>query len=939
MRYHGVAMGVSEPTEVGASKLVARPDFEALRRGGSLGRYLVLAQLGRGGNGVVYLAYDPELDRKVALKLLRPRKLADRDKAQSLQVRLIREAQALAKINHPNVVSVHDVGTIDGRDAGIEFDGPIVFVAMEYIDGSTLTQWRRRDLPGWAAVVDVFKQAGRGLAAAHRGGLVHRDFKPDNVMLVERPGVGIERVVVMDFGIALELDAPESSTASVSSVALERSSAGSGTGRLTAAGALMGTPAYMAPEQFAGKSVDARADQWGLCVSLYETLCGQRPFEGRGAKALRRAVREQTPRPFPDPKVAPRWLRSVVARGLERRPEDRYPNMEALLAGLDHAPRRRAPYVAGLLAAGLVGVGVYELASATEAASEVTCDRGEARVSEVWGDPQRGSVQAAFERDDSKLGATVWGPTEAGLDRYAAAWAAGYDEACSATHVHREQSTALLDRRVACLDRRKVDLNALITVFADADDDVRGHAVQAVGELPDVGACADVEALLAADEPGALPPKVADEVKRARADLAVARARLAAGQFEPAMERAQWVSTQADSLGVAQLRVEAQLEFGRAQAGAARYDEALETLEAAFFSSRGLDHRAVAAHTSVSLVGVATDAGQLDTAQRWSRHALAEAQHELEPDLQASLQASLGALSHARGELDEARSFYEAGLAIIREQHGPSDPRVSTFVDDLGKVAFAQGKLPEAIQRFTEASRLAEAAYGPRHPRVAKLQGNLANAHLAGGELDLARTHHERSIGIAEAALGADHPLVAGGYSNLGIVHFSTGDYDAALDVQTKARDIRKRVLPADHPHLGISASGLGETYAALERFDEAVAAHRESLRIWTQTYGAEHRQTSMAHHHLGHALRLKGDGVAAIEHLRAALEIRKDTPGNPMDAGHTQYELAQAIIANDGDRTEALALGREALAAFEPTFAAAAHKEIETWLKTVSNE
>ncbi|MCA9693542.1 MAG: serine/threonine protein kinase, partial [Myxococcales bacterium] len=223
----------------GAAQLPAT----ALQRGDSIDRYLILARLGEGGMGLVYAAHDPELDRKVAIKLLRgdPTDSGARD-------RLLREAQAMARLSHPNVITVHDVGTARGH----------VFVAMEYVEGGTLGTWLEEQERGWRAVLDVFLAAGRGLAAAHEAGLVHRDFKPDNVLL-ERDG----RVRVADFGLArYGLGAAPTHPPAPAEAPTDMTRTGvSLNTKLTITGATVGTPAYMAPEQLGGVDVDARADQ------------------------------------------------------------------------------------------------------------------------------------------------------------------------------------------------------------------------------------------------------------------------------------------------------------------------------------------------------------------------------------------------------------------------------------------------------------------------------------------------------------------------------------------------------------------------------------------------------------------------------------------------------------------------------------------------------
>jgi predicted Ser/Thr protein kinase len=301
--------------------------------GTTLGRYVLLDRLGEGGMGVVYAAHDPELDRKVALKLLRTS-----DSAPKRRERLLREAKALARLAHPNVVAVHDVGSI----------GEQVFVAMELIDGRTLRQWVADERPGWRAIVEVYRQAGRALSAAHALGIVHRDFKPDNV-LIDSGG----RVRVVDFGLAR----------AVGEQARAVSDARSGpSDRLTRTGSLMGTPAYMAPEQHRGEAAGAAADQFGFCVALYEALYGQRPFAGDTLDTLARSVTAGDIRAPSRDASAPLWLHRVLARGLRVAAIDRYPTMDALLAALDRdpAPRRRrvALAIALTLAIALVASGL-----------------------------------------------------------------------------------------------------------------------------------------------------------------------------------------------------------------------------------------------------------------------------------------------------------------------------------------------------------------------------------------------------------------------------------------------------------------------------------------------------------------------------------------------------------------------------------------------------
>jgi serine/threonine protein kinase len=296
-----------------------------------IGRYEVLGRIGQGGMGVVYAARDPDLDRKVALKLLRHVATSDDDRAgKERQTRLMREAQAMARLNHPNVIIVHDVGS----------DEEGVFIAMEFVEGETMSRWLQRSRPR-AEVLALVLAAGRGLAAAHAAGLVHRDFKPDNV-LVGSDG----RVRVTDFGLArLALVESISVRSDATPSPLELT--------LTGAGALIGTPAYMAPEQLDGAATDARSDVFSFCVVLFEALTGQRPFVGGNLQELRDAIARNRLAVASSERL-PRRLRRVIARGLRATPAERYGDMNALLAAIETAcrpPRPRGALAVGAAAA------------------------------------------------------------------------------------------------------------------------------------------------------------------------------------------------------------------------------------------------------------------------------------------------------------------------------------------------------------------------------------------------------------------------------------------------------------------------------------------------------------------------------------------------------------------------------------------------------------
>jgi serine/threonine protein kinase len=323
-----------------------------LARGTAIGRYTVRTMVGQGGMGEVYAAYDPHLDRMIALKVLRSQ--AGDDTPAQGQRRLMREAQAIARLSHANVITVHDVGTHDGR----------VFLAMEYVEGQTLSGWLTPARTE-AEIVGIFREAARGLAAAHAAGVVHRDFKPQNVMVA---GDGTVRVT--DFGLARRLDAVE---AGPPGLVTRGGLAPTSDMSLTKTGELVGTPRYMAPEQLAGRPIDARSDQFSFCVALYEAIYGEHPFLAPGPRPapgernrgeldeLVVALRAGVVRPRPANRRVSGWLRRVVMRGLSAAPGDRWPSMDHLIAALagDRARQRRRPLLlaSAALAALAVSIG------------------------------------------------------------------------------------------------------------------------------------------------------------------------------------------------------------------------------------------------------------------------------------------------------------------------------------------------------------------------------------------------------------------------------------------------------------------------------------------------------------------------------------------------------------------------------------------------------
>jgi eukaryotic-like serine/threonine-protein kinase len=445
-----------------------RPDAEEpsadggpLAAGDVLGRFVVLEKVGAGGMGEVYAARDTILDRKVAIKVLRAKSYA----SDARRARLLREAKALAKVIHPNVVTVYQAGEHRGK----------VYLVMEFVDGETLHDWLGTPR-GWREIVDRFLPAGRGLMAAHREGLVHRDFKPENVLL-GKDG----RIRVGDFGVVGLAGETTLATPDAAPVAAA----------LTAPGALMGTPRYMSPEQLQGARLDPRADQFAFAASLYLALYRRPPFAGTELRDLRRNVVEGRLTPPPRGSRVPRWLERIVVRGLENDPERRYPSMGELLRHLQRGPRvtgGRILVAAGAaLLAGAVALAIHD-------AGRDPCAGEASRLAGVWDPPLRAAMEGSFRASGRPHADDSFRRAAAAFDAYAASWVASRTDACRATAVRHEQSAELLDARRTCLDRRLGAFGALTHLLAAADGGVVSRAVPAALDLEPVG-CAASELL------------------------------------------------------------------------------------------------------------------------------------------------------------------------------------------------------------------------------------------------------------------------------------------------------------------------------------------------------------------------------------------------------------------------------------------------------------
>jgi tetratricopeptide (TPR) repeat protein len=779
--------------------------------------------------GVVYAAYDPDLDRKVALKLLLP---GQRDPEEQGRARLLREAQAMARVSHPNVITVHDVGTF----------GQQVFVAMEFIQGQTLHDWLRQGGHSWREILRVFLEAGRGLAAAHRAGLVHRDFKPANVLI----GNGA-RVYVTDFGLARLAAArgEEDEEPTLGNPAPPGEGSGSGlSSDLTTAGVILGTPKYMPPEQYTAQGVDARADQFSFCAALYWALYVKRPFDPRQVErlaaqalepsgALSGGVLRAVPpgsliREPPRESPVPAWARRAVLRGLSPHPDDRFASMEALVEALSQQSRR-ARWRGALLAAGTLGLASLGLGVHLHRQSQV-CAGSEALAATAWSPAARQQVEAAFAATGRPFAAESAERVARLLDGYARDWTRMHTEACEDTRVRGVQTEDLLSLRMVCLERRRKDLGALVGQLADADGKVVERAVDAAAALPSLLPCGDIESL--ADQ----APRPADPDRRATIDrldarLAELKALFDAGRYPRALEEARRLQPEVDTAAWQPLRAELHNHLGWLQQQMGEVDPGLRALEHALDAAESSRSDRLRLEILIRLVFALANHGRTQEAERWGE--VAEALLTRlggEPQLAMDLLGNLGNLRMMQGRYSQARDFFEKARALQEGTLGAEHPKRARVSFSLGLAALRLGESERAIQLLTEALQQTEAAKGRVHPELGNRHAMLATALRESGDPARALEHARAALEVRKATLGPEHPLVGDALDEAGMCLIDLKRHDEALASFRLAVELKRRVLGPDHADLSYSYDGIGQVLLAQGRAADAVMPLRQAL-------------------------------------------------------------------------------------------------------------
>lgn len=818
-----------------------------------VGRFEVRERLGSGGMGIVYEAYDPQLQRRLALKVLR----ADATIAADGAARLVDEARAMAKLSHPNVLTVYEAGTVEDQ----------VFIAMALVEGYTLRSWLDAERRSTNEVMAVLRDAGKGLAAAHAAGLVHRDFKPENV-LVSADG----HVFVTDFGLARSFAAAESGGwTNLSS------------GRQTTK--MAGTPAYMAPEQLRGQVVDARSDQFAWCVTAFEALVGERPYDD---DELQRLALDPTYVPdaisVPMSVAVPRRVRAALEKGLSVDVAARFETVDALLVAVRPPRRRWVPVSVGLLVAS-VGVGVALVPE------HDPCPPRPEQLVDVWDEDRRGSVRDAFLQTQMPYAQRAWVSVEAHADAFVNRWVALDQRAC-----REENAVAAM-----CLQRRGAEFGAVSRLLRGANAEIVERAVSMVSSLPPVADCSDPDTAARVAEAGS------DRDLRVPVDNL--RALFLAALYDDARRFALEARTALPPgeplwLEVAVLEGRVALAEGDAEGATAAFERVLE-------NASGARGQLATAEAAVGLVEVQatlakTDFDAAGVLVRAAKISVASAGNP--PRLRTRLESARAGLEIAQGNFDEGIALVESARGVLAELGDETRLEQAELMGLAAKALFRKQQFDDASRLGATSLEMLRETLGPKHPAVGQallLPGSIA---LVQGDVERAEATYQQAADIFAQTVGRSHSSYATALVSLANSARAKGDYPRARTLTEEALDGMLANFPEDNMRVMAVRSNLASLDHQLGNLEAARDRYVETVRLQRATLG-EHHELSVTLANLARVDSELGNHDAARESAREALKIRTTVFGEAHDRTvATRVLLAEVELAAGANPEETLA-------------------------------
>jgi tetratricopeptide (TPR) repeat protein/tRNA A-37 threonylcarbamoyl transferase component Bud32 len=873
-------------------QLVKRALFPRRAQPVQLGRFTVLKLLGQGGMGVVYACYDDQLDRKVAVKVLHREVVREQETSRK---RLLREAQAMARLSHPNIVTVHEVGQTDG----------MVYVAMEFVRGLSLDVWVDQSR-SWQQILSAFLQAGRGLAAAHKAGLVHRDFKPQNVMISDEG-----QVKVLDFGLARLKDGDLREEAPAEALAHLQSTAPLLGHPLTRVGVILGTPAYMSPEQHLGELATPESDQFSFCVSLYQSLYGRSPFSTESFAALREDAVRGRVAPAPSGSPVPSRVFKALRRGMMAEPGARFATMTDLLAALERDPgvtyRRAAALAATAVIAGAAGM----VATAGRSVAVEQCPDARSELAGVWDAARAADVRAFVQAKAPARAEEILAALEPQLERYAAAWVQIRNDACLA-HAEGRQTPYLFDLRTSCLDQRRAALVATVDAFALADATNLDDLVQTVAGLPPLDTCADAEALRAA-LPQPKEPLLRARVQKHRETLAQAEVHEHTAQARFGLQLVESVLSDAEAITYEPLLAEAYFRKATLQVRDGEPAAALRSFDEALWTAIGASHASVAALTS-SRRGHLLAYHLRRPEQARSELRLIEALNRAvaeDVEVYRDFLTNGGLIYGILGDWTKSAEMWEEAVALA-EEHGRLDtPLAIGTMFNLAALRLNIGEYEKAVPILRRIIERSEALFGPSHPDRAMYESMLAYGLTGLGRPREALARMQKLQALVADSENKVARMTA--LIGLGQVEFAVKDSRAALrhfvDAQRTSPESFKSI---EWSWLMRAAGAAGDVQATEKARDEALAGIDELTDVRGPTY----QEVLLGH---GQALASLGRLREALEPLEQARSVLAGSEG-PVDVwcrGKLSLELGR-LRAQLGEHEAAESELRAALAEFE---------------------
>ena len=877
---------------------VVQRGFQAREPGSRIEQYVIEEVLGSGGMGVVYAATDTQLGRQVAIKVLR----SDSPRDITLASRLLREAQSMAKLSHPNVVTVYEIGTSERE----------IYIVMEFVRGSTLKRWltsTRSPLE----ILKTFIEAGRGLQAAHRAHIIHRDFKPDNV-LIDQEG----RVRVTDFGLARSTEEKEAST---DATPTPQRTTPSRTHRITRTGELMGTPAYMAPEQHRRLEIDERCDQFSFAVALFESLTTYHPFAvgNNVTELLNRTVRGELVEPPRDSRKLPRSLRAVLVRAMSAAPEDRYPSMTELLADLERerdrgaeTARKRRVIAAGaaMLVAGAVGGTLFVMSrSGSDPAASCAARRDE--LAPIWNADRQHQIRRAFAAQGIARADSAAEGVVRSIDRYARSWSDMAVNSCEATHVRHEQSERMLELRSACLADRKRVLSVVVDALSRADGDLARNSDRAVRALVDLGECGNAR-VLAANMPEPTDATSRRKLDEIRTLLSQAHVQIFAYHFDVARPFIDRAETGARSLDYPPILGEVYLARGRLAAEVPDLQQARAHLMRASASAEAGHNDLLRARALVELVWVVgflqRDYPQGELLVELARASLERAGGDRA--VEAELLRNAGQAAFAAGKFDEALERQRASLAIRESHLGESSAEVAEVLVDAASTLRELGKYEEGIAYVERALEIEK-----RRQEVGTIYANglneLASIYVNKGWMLDAKRALQQSLDTNLSVLGEQHPLVGVTYSNLGTVAMLESDFPAAIELLTRGLAIEERAYGPKHLEVTSTLMNLGAAYQGAGMLDEARERFARAAEVRRDQLGELDPQVAEALVALGDVALAQKKPQEALSYLERAAIAVDGSKARPEQRAEAHFTLARALrqAGRDRERVHALAV------------------------------